>query len=246
MPGKTTRCLEKRNSSNKSRDIITGEGTTKQKKTRRSKPIQNQLKSFRVYYINMRDLKSKRSSFEEIIAELKPTVVAVTETWMDDSNSLELEGYATPFKNNRNVEGGGVLLAVRKELEHVTTEVKRTKEAMESLWIVINNTKIRIRIGVVYFPQEQDQNLKEIYSIIKEQLDEAGKKGESFLLLGDFNCKVGEIVKGNYKKISTGGKKLIKLVEKEGLELVNSMDICEGIWTKDENNNRSVLDYGSG
>ena len=104
----------------------------------------------------MRDLKSKRSSFEEIVAELKPTVIAVTETWMDDSYSLELEGYATPFKNNRNIEGGGVLLAVRKELEQISTEVKRTKDVMESLWIVINNTKIRIRIGVVYFPQEQD------------------------------------------------------------------------------------------
>ena len=65
---------------------------------------------------------------------------------------------------------------VRKELKYVTTAVNRTKEKMESLWIVINNNRIKLRIGVVYLPQEKDQDLKEIYKIMKQQAREANVK----------------------------------------------------------------------
>ena len=133
--------------------------------------------------MNIRDIKCKRDSFEEIIAINKPTVIALTETWTDDSYDMELDGYVK-YPNNRNEEGGGVLVAVRKELKNVTTEVKRTKDAMESLWIVINNNRIKIRIGIVYLPQEQDQDLKEIYSIIKQQVEDSEKEDKALIIIG--------------------------------------------------------------
>ena len=64
-------------------------------------------------------------------------------------------------------------MAIRKELKNITVEVKRTKEKVESLWILINNNKIKLRVGVLYLPQEQDQDLKEIYKVIKEQVQES-------------------------------------------------------------------------
>ena len=145
--------------------------------------------------------------------------------------------------NNRNLEGGGVLLAVRNELKYVTTEVKKTKDKVESLWIVIDNKRIKIRIGIVYFPQEQDQDIKEIYKVIKQQVRESAENSESLIVVGDFNCKVGDVVKGNKKKKSTGGKKLIQFAEKEGLVIGNSMEICEGTWTREEGKSKSILDY---
>ena len=164
------------------------------------------------------------NSFEAIIEEVKPTVIAVTETWIDKSYKIDIEGYAEPYRNDRNIEGGGVMILVRKELKNITVEVKRTKDEMESIWVVINNDRIKIRIGLVYLPQEKDQNLKEIYSTIKEQVQDGRKKDESVIVLGDFNCKVGEIIKGNNRKISKGGKKMLKCMEKEGLELANSLE----------------------
>ena len=200
------------------------------------------MSSFKIYYLNIRDIKCKRDSFEEIIAINKPTVIALTETWTDDSYDMELEGYVK-YPNNRNEEGGGVLVAVRKELKNVTTEVKRTKDAMESLWIVINNHRIKIRIGIVYLPQEQDQDLKEIYSIIKQQVEESEKEDEALIIIGDFNCKVGKSIDGNKDKISKGGKKMLEFLEKKQLVLANSLDVCDGLWTREENNKKSVLDY---
>ena len=194
--------------------------------------------------MNMRDLKSKRASFEEIIKELNPTVIAITEAWIDKDYDLEIDGYAKPiFRNNRNKDGGGIVLAVREELKNITVEVKQTKEYVESLWIVINNNRVKLRIGVVYFPQEQEQKLEEIYGVLSEQVQESGKRDESIMIMGDFNCRVGKEIEGNGQKVSRGGRKLIKFVEKEGLKIANSLENCNGKWTREENGVKSILDY---
>ena len=74
--------MEGRNRRNEGRDKKIGDGNSKgKKKTRRSRSIRNKLASFKIYYINIRDIKCKRNSFEAIIEEVKPTVIAVTETW---------------------------------------------------------------------------------------------------------------------------------------------------------------------
>ena len=204
--------------------------------------IKNKLKGFKLYYINIRDIKKKRQSFDEIINEQKPTVIAVTETHVDDEYGLEFEGYKM-FDNNRNLEGGGVVIAVRKEIKSITVEVKKTKESFESLWVLINNTRIKVRIGVVYFPQEQDQNLKKIYSEIKPQIQEARNNDEGLIIVGDFNCKVGKSIDGNKEVVSKGGKKMLEVMEKERLVLANSLEKCEGTWTREENGKKSILDY---
>lgn len=141
------------------------------------------------------------------------------------------------------MEGGGVILAVRKELRNVTTEVEKTKEKLESLWILIDNNKVKIRIGIVYFPQEKDQDLKEIYKVIKTQIRKSSENKESLIIVGDFNCKVGDMVQGNIGKKSKGGKKLLQVIEKEGLCLGNGMEMCEGKWTWQERNSKSIVDY---
>ena len=155
---------------------------------------------------------------------------------------LKIEGYEI-YRNDRNEDGGGVMLAVKKELKFISVEVKQTSEYLESLWVLINNNKVKLRIGVVYFPQEQDQNLKEIYKIIKEQVQESGKNDESVMIIGDFNSKIGKDIEGNYKKVTRGGKKLKSFVEKQGLKIINSLETCSGTWTRDEKGVKSILDY---
>ena len=195
-----------------------------------------------MYYINIRDIKCKRISLQEIIRDEKPTVIAITEAWIDEDYEMEIDGYVI-HKNCKTLEAGGIILAVVNELKYVTSEVARTKEYVESLWIVINNKKVKLRIGAVYFPQENEQNLTEIYKVLKQQIKEAGENEELVFIVGDFNCKVGGEIKGNTNKASKGGKKLLKFLEKEGMALVNSKEICKGTWTRAEGKSRSILDY---
>ena len=78
---------------------------------------------------------------------------------------------------------------------------------------------------------------------MEKQAQDAAQNDEGVMIVGDFNCRVGGVIKGNQEKVSKGGKKLLKLVEKENLVVANSLDLCEGTWTREEGNSRSVLDY---
>ena len=54
-------------------------------------------------------------------------------------------------------------------------------------------------------PQESRtkiDKLKEIHQVIEEQIDEARSKGESILILGDLNCKVGKEIEGNTREVT--------------------------------------------
>ena len=111
------------------------------------------MKNFTVYYNNIRGLKGKEESLKDYIKELNPTVVCLVETHLDVDEKWTIEGYE-PLQNNRDADGGGVLIAVKKDIAKITQIVRKEKKTGESLWIVINNKKIQIRIGLVYAPQE--------------------------------------------------------------------------------------------
>ena len=96
-------------------------------------------------YLNVRGLKSKLESFIEKIMEVEPTVFCVTETRLhkDEEFDMESEGYAV-YRNDRNNNGGGVLIGVKIELKNVCTIVEKKKDIEESIWVLINNSRIHI------------------------------------------------------------------------------------------------------
>ena len=63
------------------------------------------------------------------------------------------------------------------------------------------------------------------------------------LILGDFNGKIGKEVKGNKPEITKGGTLLLKMAKQERLTILNTTEICEGLWTRTEGESRSVIDY---
>ena len=71
---------------------------------------------FRIIYTNIRGLKSKLDSLREIIEDLKPAIVAVVETHLIDSDIVQIDGYETIYRNNKDSNSGGVLIAVKDEL----------------------------------------------------------------------------------------------------------------------------------
>ncbi len=218
----------------------------KHKKTQRSKKIQNMLKKLSIFYVNIRDLKSKETSFKTRIEEVKPSIIAITETWMDEEDDISIEGYDTVYRNERKGKGGGILIAVHNNLMNIVCEIAQTKEMYESIWLVLNNGRINVKIGVVYFPQEKDVTILEaesIYSKISDEVREGRSAGQSIVILGDFNCKVGTKIKGNNKEQTAGGKMLLSLIREEKLALMNGSEICKGLWTRVEGNKKSVLDY---
>ena len=221
-------------------------GEVKKKKTRRTKKIKNKLKMFRIVYSNIRGLKSKIDSLSEIIEDLKPAVVAVVETHLIDSDIVQLEGYETIYRNNKDSNSGGVLIAVKDELKNIVTEVNRQKDIEQSIWILLDNKKVSVRLGVIYAPQEtrtEKKDIKKMYKNIEEQNIKADELNQHFIVIGDLNAKVGDIIPGNKAEVSKAGKELKNFIKKNKVKVLNSSPICQGLWTRVEGNAKSVIDY---
>ena len=217
----------------------------KKKKIRRGQPIKNKLQKFVVLYLNIRKIKPKMDSLVNIIEEVQPSVVCITETHLIDEDKLEIDGYEIR-RNNRNNDGGGILIAVHEKISHLMIEVEKKKEIEESLWVTIDNKQTQLRIGVIYTPQESRTSAEQyrtMYESITEQVSAAKQRKEKLLLLGDFNCKIGETIKGNKKEISKSGPNFLKMIRDNKLCVLNTMEKCKGVWTRAEGQCRSVLDY---
>ena len=78
---------------------------------------------------------------------------------------------------------------------------------------------------------------------MEKQISDSRENGESILILGDLNCKVGRIIEGNRDEISKGGKVLLKMIKKYKMKLLNADPCCEGRWTRIEGQSKSILDY---
>ena len=110
------------------------ENGNKRKKVRRGgKKIKNKLKNFKILYVNLRGFKSKKKSIENILEEEKPTMIALTETLIEDKENVEIKG----FEIYKPAEKGsrGILIAVSKELKNITSIVMENNSVGEQMWI---------------------------------------------------------------------------------------------------------------
>ena len=197
-------------------------------------------------YLNIRGLKSKFDSLLTKVDEIEPAVICITETHLLETEPCVIDGYGEPYRNDKDNMGGGLIVFVRKEIENICTVVEKNNEVGQSLWVVIDNNQVKIRLGLIYAPQEsrtKKAKLKIMYEHIKEQVQRAEEKQQNVLLLGDFNCKIGDEIKGNRPDVTKGGKLLLKLVERNRLSILNKSDLCQGMWTRTDDKTKSVIDY---
>ena len=222
-----------------------GNSSKQRVKRKRRNKIRQKFTAFRILYNNINHLKSKAEALEKVVEEIDPTVVILVETKLPEEEQYTLDGY-TPLQMNRNEYGGGVMLLVKEELENISVVVERDREVAEIMWVAMSNGRNKIRIGIVYAPQESKtkvEQLKVMYKKLEEQVKKAKTMGQNVLLVGDFNCKVGNMIEGNTEEISKSGKRLLKFVDKLGLKIMNRSKVCDGTWTRVEGNKKSVLDY---
>ena len=196
-------------------------------------------------YNNINGIKTKIPSLKRIVSEEKPVILALTETKLKESDTFSLDGYVVK-RLDRKTDGGGILIAYKECLKNITLTVREEIKEAEMLWVKIDNGKMKWRIGIIYMPQENTMTinkLKKVYSMIKEEVVKAQAQNEKVMLMGDLNCKVGDIIENNSTVVSKGGKVLKTFCSEMGLIITNSMNICEGTWTRMSRDKKSVLDY---
>ena len=127
---------------------------------------------------NVRGYKSKENVIKRIVSEEEPVLLALVETKLEACDTVELPGYQI-VRTDRENEGGGVLIAFRSCLKNTAVIVREYKEHnCEMSWLRLNSSQIKIKLGVIYMPQESRTSLntlKEIYEVIEEILKQKRK-----------------------------------------------------------------------
>ncbi|KAK4805868.1 hypothetical protein QYF61_025735 [Mycteria americana] len=125
-------------------------------------------------YTIARSVGNKQEELEAIVHQENDDMVAIRETWWDDSHnrSASTDGYKLFRRDKRGRRGGGVALYVRECLDSL--ELNDGDERVECLWVRIRGKAkaADIVVGVCYRPPSQDEETDELFY---KQLGEASR-----------------------------------------------------------------------
>ena len=108
-----------------------------------------------------------------MIDDYQPALVCIVETHMQKEEEIQIPGYSLVYRNDRSANSGGILIGVRDNIKNISLELTQENKVGQSLWILLTNTKKKIRIGVIYAPQENvtpNNELKLMYEDIRKQI----------------------------------------------------------------------------
>ena len=150
-----------------------------------------------LYYFNARSLLPKKSELSQIVTSLKPTIVAVTETWLSPSvpdGAIALPGYSTVVRVDRSTcgdrsakkKGGGVLFLIHNSVRWVPRPDLRIWP--ESVWIEVKLRSFQsLIIGCVYRPPDSDVGV--LAQALESTINSLDLNRSHLVVVGDFNAK---------------------------------------------------------
>ena len=111
-------------------------------------------------------------------------VLAISETKLNDSfpaEQFKIPGYASPFRLDRNQNGGGILVFVREDIPVKFSEEKPT----EDFFFELNFHKKKWLECCCYNPNKS--NISRHLDTLRKSLDLYSAHYENTILIGDFN-----------------------------------------------------------
>ena len=163
-------------------------------------------------------MKSKIESLKEIADNIYPSIICIIESKIDKHAKCKLADFCDPIELRRNnKKGGGIWITYKESLKKTITVLEIGDEELEQVWLNITIGIRDLSLGVVYGKQESRGKKDNIQSVIDRSdyyAIKATNESKAFMIVWDFNVKVGDTSKGNHKKISIGGKILNKMVKK--------------------------------
>ena len=166
---------------------------------------------------------------------------------MQEEEEKTVRGYETIYHNDKTSNCGEITIAVKNTMKKITMQVKQERELGQTLWILLNNQKKKIKIGVIYAPQEgvtPNKELKKLHTSITEEIIKAKEEDQQSIITGYFNSKIGDSINGNMSAVTKRGRLFKKMIDKYDMKLVNEeQEICKGLWTREQEKDKSVIDY---
>ena len=142
-------------------------------------------------HLNINFLGNKFEALQYVINR-NLNIILLLETKLDDSfsfSAIYVQGYVIPYRFDRNLNGGWLLLYVREDIPSKFLKVKSDCN-IESICAEVNLRKKKLFINISYSPNKSfiSTHLECLNRIINEYR----KMYENFLFLGDFNASINE------------------------------------------------------
>jgi hypothetical protein len=139
-------------------------------------------------YTNATSLANKISDLECRIIGKNPDVMFFTETWFNETNTQQMDGYKLFCRNRIWSTHGGVCIYVNnnfKSFENVEPEF--LNQSIEQVWCTITSMGEKILLGCIYRPPKSTNNqpIFDSFKRARSLLD--GKLVTGIIICGDFN-----------------------------------------------------------
>ena len=151
----------------------------------------NNNNNLSVLYFIARSIKNKIAEFQALVDIEKPHIIAITESWLDDSFN---DGEVFPteysvFRNDRNTHGGGVALGIRSTLNPVLKSDFLSND-IEIVWAEFDSNQGKSLFGVYYRLPSQNKNGLDTLDDNLSKIKVSGKSYNLCSLVGDFNIHI--------------------------------------------------------
>ncbi|CAC5423219.1 unnamed protein product [Mytilus coruscus] len=154
--------------------------------TRKSKATSNTTSTIRMVNVNFQSSKTKQGQLYNMLDSTKRDIILGTETWIDSSikdSQIFPPGYNI-YRNDRNLNGGGVLVAVRDNL--ISSPVTELQTDCEMVWCKLELVGHKaIYLTSFYNPKTSNE---EGYKQFDISMSRATNVKNAFIIAaGDFN-----------------------------------------------------------
>lgn len=217
-------------------------GPNKTKMNRRKN--HNRKLQWKIFYANAQGIQGKKDGIQEILNDIKPDLVLLTETHLKNNIGIKFDGYTFIGKSRNEKSSGGVGILIKDQLRSYMSPITTTRD-IEMIWVnIMRSNKVPYFIGVYYGKQESRVNKEEIeeeMETLMEEIMEKRSEGEIMIAM-DGNGKIGIL----NEPISRNGRLLLDVFETTELQIMNYSQKCEGKIThraKKKNEKDSAIDF---
>ena len=209
---------------------------------------------------NVRTLNGE-GKFQNLFAEmtrLNVSILGIAETHLstDTPESFESDGYIVIHSSRKdNIHRQGVAIVITKEIANSLVDYKLTSERIMSIDIETPNGILTI--FQIYAPDSSysTTDINNFYDQLQEEINNLPAKN-AFVLLGDFNAKVGQDSYSNWPtvvgrfgtgQINNSGERLLQFCAINSLAIVNTLYKQKRTrlytWLSPDGNTRNQIDY---
>ena len=143
-------------------------------------------------HININFIENKFESLVSLVKD-KIDIIMISETNIDDSfplNQFVMEGYSTPFRLDRNSQGGSIMIYIRDDIPCKELKSHVLPIDVEGIFIEINIRQIKWVLMGGYNPQKE--NISYFLCHVINGPDKFLANYDNILLFGDFNSTMYE------------------------------------------------------